>query len=1438
MANRLVEALLNAKKKAQEKLASLEKKPLVSPQPWNDAGKKIVTPVKPLSEKVHEAVWLSKPVQNLTNAGDILTNPKRTPERNLYLQGLQTPVQGRAPATQQAVNFMGNVISAQTGGVKSIREGVDAFKKKDYLSAAVKPVFGAGKIVSSALPTTLASNVIASSTRPTNKLDLPRRLAAGYLSGVSNEPMAANVPSQNIKVFGQEFDPAKTAGSMVGFTQNPVYKGLFGQTAKLNSLSPTTSKAANFLLTRGVKGGVEGAIQAVAETPTDATPEQKAKSLVQNVIFGVGSEVGTDAAGKAFKKLWDNLPIKSKIQLGNAVKKVAAQEGRLKVGSNQYQKRFADRSIASGSFQPISTGKLVRDANGNYVAEDRIVKDFVDKLGFQTQPKGGTKAIFDAESIKNKELLDDYYKQSATGIMGGKVAKSVDQNSRSLEQGISPKPVETSPQTKTLLSTTSSADSTSPDEVLPEDLIGLPQFRELPKRVQQEALARYRSVNPPTRVPQDTTAGNLTSAVAKQAPTPQTQPQVSNKVLPTSTPIIAKAPTRQEVAATLPQKVDSLINKTLGYSTQAPTGGTKKASYYTEGLRIGQEKVTAKVEAALGSQNKAVRTAAATLQGFFKGLGTTPERANASMELRGGMAVANERAYNVMDALYKTLGHNKQSLEKINAVLDPEIAKVKVSFDQLTPTEKQVYGLIREGFDLVHDTSYSNGHISPELYTKNRGKYTPRLYEVTELPQEINSLMTQGKKIANDLYKSRKTLDEWKMDNSLNDPVYGLGKRLAQVETNTAIKKYTDYLASNPRYVSDVERAGFTRLSDSPAYGSLAGKYVLNSAAEELKGHFYSNQAMQNLYDVFRAYDRMGVRQLQKKLLTVFNPTTNVGNIVSDQVFGFLTGVDPFTLNKNVLKMKQNPKEFKQLSDYLMRSGIVGTDITRTDFVNKLASMNDLANGKKENVVSMLAKKAQSFYGGTDDVYKVAAFRSLLDKGFTLEEATRKVADGFQNYANVGKFYDLAAKTPIIGKPFIKFQGDLIRIIKNGAVNNPLGLITFLGTLWGTARLFSKASGESDADREYRENRWGAPMIPGLNIPLTWQTPIGEINVARYVSPFFANNEITNIGSNMLPFVPNIDAKKDVASNITLNVNDPFVSPLVNLAVNRDFRGKPIADPDQTKYKPSTLTPDEQRVNQAIFGGRAYAPPLVNSAIDVGSALMGKKNMYGAQQTPLQAVSRMAGVKIQKYGPEQIAEAKARDLEFEGYANDDIDTQVSRVYKQQLKGEITEEVANKRIQYIESKRPNGAGKGVVQSKSELKVRAYESLITEKKDEIKSGTADFTKGDVLTSAEAAHRYLIKLPKEKRPAAYKQLVGKLSPEIKQEMIAIGKLEAQGLSGEDRLMLTVPEEVRARLVHERIMRLTSNNRAKKYQQLVAAGVVTQSMKSVLLKLIKNGG
>lgn len=784
-------------------------------------------------------------------------------------------------------------------------------------------------------------------------------------------------------------------------------------------------------------------------------------------------------------------------------------------------------------------------------------------------------------------------------------------------------------------------------------------------------------------------------------------------------------PSPEEVGATLHDKLDNLIQKTAGYTIKTPDAPMKKGivqklltpftkvnDAYTGGLRKLQDAASTKLEDALTSKNPLARNAATSLQGFFRGSTMSPAREAAGMKFKGGLDSANTRAYDVMDSMYKVVKNDKKSLERINAVLDPELAKTKVSFEDLTPPEKQAYGLIREGFDLVHDTSYANGHITPELYQANKGKYTPRMYDVFELPDEIGRAVQRGtKKFESDLYKSREGVDNWKAENSLNDPVYSLGKRLAQVESNRTIKQYTDYIAKNTKFVSDVEKPGYTKLGDSKAYGDLAGKFVLNNIAEDFKGYFFANEGLNKVYDALKVYDGLTPRQWQKKALTVYNPTTHLGNIVSDNVFGFMVGVDPLTLNKNVAKLKINKNEYKQIADYLTTEGILGTSIVRGEFTKKLGEVDTLAKNQNQaptfiNKVKSIGRKVDEkitgAYGGTDDIYKVAAFKSLIDQGKSLQEATRLVSDGFQNYSKVGKFYDVYAKTPIVGSAFVKFQGDLLRMIKNAAVNRPGSLVGFLGGLNVIANLSSQASGESPEDKETREKRFGAPYIPlpkgviGVDgIPLTWQTPIGEINVARYIAPFYqtstgddaANSTALN---KFVPFGNLIDAAastkeegKPRDAKVGSVFSDPFLGPLVQAFITqKDFRGKSILDKNENKYQGSTATDEQKNASRLNFLTRSYSPAFLNSARDTVDNLQGKPDYYDKERSPAQAIARLLGIKVEQFGKEQIEKKKTDDLYYEGLKQDSLKKDVSKIIKDKLDGKITEQMAIEQLEAL------------------------------------------------------------------------------------------------------------------------------------------------------------
>lgn len=1382
MANRLVDALLKAKKKAEDLARSAYQ---------NTFQTNKTSLISPVASTVYRDTPLTKNIKTVASAakgavkqagdyaGDIYQGGKAT-TKLVARAVLPDRIAEQNLARQRAITES-MALARKKGNTQAVeslfKSGQGAYEQsKQYLTA--KDVENRALLGKQQRGTTIGASAI---------LGGPKLLTKGgavtaALSGAINAGVAKFEGRNASEEFGRGAIKAVPVLAMSRFTDPTITKIAGAVSPKLTS---TAIQVARRLIT-GAGNVAEGKILSKMDQ-TDYTSKQAGLDFV---IGAAISPKANEELGKIAKKSISESDLVKKV--ANFLKKnpevVKKVQEKAQVAP-QVTTRNVKFNYMGQEQVPLTVKETAQQRRGSNQF-DRKYKDFI-PAGSTTPKQMTANAFGGAAGI-------EYEKDENGKIIGVKYDTAKGAAGLALTAGL------TSPQGKKIVGDVL--------EKIPQSIknikadvdagvdVGLEKFTKLKNF---EAKVKPQTAQLPRTGTSKVSLPELGTTTTKD---PELQINSKAPQIDTSKSIITpKNITPEQVASEIPAKLDKFVKSTLGYTTVDPKGGKQTASAYTQTLRKGQEIVTRNVEKALGSDDARIRTAASTIQGFFKGIGVSPERAQASTELRGGLAVANQRAFDVMDSLYTSLGNNKKSLERINAVLDPEISKFKLTYDGLTPKEKKVHDLIRTGFDLVHDTSYANGNIAQDLYTKNKGKYVPRLYQPFELPEEVNNFVNSStKKVQTDLYKSRTDINTWKTEESLNDPVYGLGKRLAQVETNKAIKGYTDFLSKNADLVSDVEKPGFVKLSDSKAYGSLAGKYVLNSAAEDLKGHFFANQGVQNLYDAFRAFDRLPIRQLQKKLLTVFNPTTNVGNIVSDNVFGFMVGVDPLTLNKNIASLNKDKTKFKQLSDYLLRNGVTGTDITRSDFTNRLSSVDELAKnaGKKAFKLSTIPDKIQEFYGGTDDIYKVAAFKSLLDQGKTLEEATRLVSDGFQNYANVGKFYDVWAKTPIAGSAFIKFQGDLIRIIKNAVVNRPLQLITFLGTLKGIAELSSRVSGETKEDKKTREERFAAPMIPGLNIPLTWQTPWGEINVARYISPFYANNDVTDMGK-MLPGIGTAVAvardlakpNADLAGTVARNVNDPLLSPFVQLAVNRDFRGKRISDPNESKYKTSTLTSGEKLANQAKFLTRSYTPPLGNTAVDINSAAQGEPDFYGRTRTVPQAITRAMGVKVEQFGPEQAQAQREKDSEFAKLETQRTQSNIRSVFNDVYDNNLPFETANKRIQEM-------AGE---------------------------------EGGSREIAEALHAKIMSLPKEERGLAYQKAAKYITSDIKKEMLAISELENKGLSSEDRLLLTVPVELRARQVHDRIMKLSAKSRAKKYQELVDGGVITPEMKSIMLKLLQ---
>ncbi len=820
---------------------------------------------------------------------------------------------------------------------------------------------------------------------------------------------------------------------------------------------------------------------------------------------------------------------------------------------------------------------------------------------------------------------------------------------------------------------------------------------------------------------------------------------------------------RQAVAQDLKQRYADLEKSLFGSATNTEADMQNMATYGSSlaGLvnraqdrtlvnfknYLGDKLATAYAKKAV-SDSKLVRNAARSLSSLFANLGKTVEQ-----QLKGESFVGNtEKGISDANEISKWLRHaienNPESLLRIDQVLDPEFYN-KMSLERfksylkdeigeedyneipaeqfpdwyaqylldigynenykpttiadLNPAELEVYTMIRNINNYLHDLNFVNGKMPYSTYLKNKGKYIARMYGVYELPQDANDLINNNNREYMNPFKKRGEITEWKVANRLSDPIYATTKRLYQSLANNAIYEYADFVLRQPGQVSRIELPGFTLMGKG--YGKLTGRYVRNDIAEDFKGFFYANDQLNKFYDVLKDFDRWTPRQFYKKLFTVWNPGVHLGNLTSNYVFAYLSGINGARLSSNVPKAYKEIRDYGPMYRYLLSKGVLKSSLSRTDLANAITTLDKLTTEATESQSfwSKMAEIPGDVYAGVDDVYKIAAYISLLEEGMAPTMAVDRVMEGFQNYKRVGKTYDFTSKIPLIGKPFGKFAGDMLRIAKNAAMTRPLQAATFIATLHAIAYMASKMSGEDDMDRRIRASRPGFAKIPmpdflGGDVELGYKVGDNEFNVARLITPLFIysgvdDGDAYDAWQKFSPLPLQIDTWTQHPSGTgTVNFaknfgSDPILSPVLQLWLNADFRGVPILDPKATKYEKSTLPEISitklqggERLTNAFgfllrsYGGSAYA--LLD---DLGAAAQGKEDYYGREKTPGQVVLRFLGVKVEKFPDTKYGKIMQSKLKSYNYQLEDNTKVYNKIRELYGLGEIDLETAQMRM---------------------------------------------------------------------------------------------------------------------------------------------------------------
>lgn len=697
-------------------------------------------------------------------------------------------------------------------------------------------------------------------------------------------------------------------------------------------------------------------------------------------------------------------------------------------------------------------------------------------------------------------------------------------------------------------------------------------------------------------------------------------------------------------------------------------------------------------------------------------------------KLYGQMETGKLYASSILHKLHDLYGMNKESIEKVHKVLDPDFYRVKSqkefeaelassigqdayelmkeqdqayldqaymdyrvateakggekipTIDDLADNEKQYYETIRAAGDAIHSANMLSGLMGLDTYTVNKSKYIPRMYEAIEKKQEI-ARMEGERKQALDIFKTREEIDEWKMTNRITDPSYLMAKRMQQAYRNKAIADYAQWVSS--KYgtkifdAATVKEAPANYVKLGKGYGVLSDKYVPLSIAEDFKGFMFTNDYAQKAYNILKAYDQSKPRTFYKKLFTQWNPSTQISNIISNVQFAAWMNIDPVSYNINMKWANGERKAAGSDYQYLLSKGLLKNSMTREDYVealNKFESEIDNVVASKNPLRSMTsaiksgAKWASDMYEIADDNAKMAAWRTLVEMGVSSEDAISRVSKGFQNYTRLPKAFDLAARTPGLASPFSRFKADLARIVINNASRRPLTTFGYLYMLNSVANMMSAYSGESEDERKVRESRKGTPKIPFADIPLTWKIGGAELNIARYLAPYYTfetydGSDFNAAMNKVLPYdytqVPEDSKHPDGpwASWFGVINKDP-ITQVLNLAWDADFQGRPISDPYATNYKEGTASSKTKAYNTARYLTSAYLP-FGRQGLDLYDAILMQSNPALKEQytkqgrqilTPGQAFARTFGVKLQQITDQkykQMLESQVNKLAYD-----------------------------------------------------------------------------------------------------------------------------------------------------------------------------------------------
>jgi hypothetical protein len=533
---------------------------------------------------------------------------------------------------------------------------------------------------------------------------------------------------------------------------------------------------------------------------------------------------------------------------------------------------------------------------------------------------------------------------------------------------------------------------------------------------------------------------------------------------------------------------------------------------------------------------------------------------------------------------------------------------------ELSDNHKAVY----DKFRTVIDKNAQDLVNAGALAEKNMiGDYLKRYYAA-----HLEKRNAIQKMFFNKRFKERKNLtyDERIALGMVEDASFVIPQTIAEqksqlLKANT-LKAIADQFAKEEEFEGSILVPDTTMGGGIKKYGALSGKHVRKDIFDAVNDAHLAGDVMNGL-----ARGWMQLIDHIKVNVTVKNPTTHLYNIGSNILLAGLNG-DLVSLGEVMHMAAADKAGFDAL---LQRANNHGLNSSRNDFENVSAVLeNDKPNVLKsifKNLYLTQDSKAgtaiRNLYDWEDKIFKLAAFKKLLDAGMDEREAYNKASEVYVDYSTplpgAVKFVD---KSGVL--PFLHYVYKSTPATAKVIAKNPIKYLVLQTALagMGASLLFNES--EDDYKPEWAGNK---ANLFGVK---EW----ADVGNGWYLN---AGRMIPGMKFGGLNFDTNVDT----------NLGFGFVGSFVQIAGGKTPLGYNIAskyDSTLEVVQKKMLTAAENFLPPISFG--RYGQRTAEIALGNAGVIEQKKNYYDEPMT----VAELAGRSL---GARRFNEAK----EIQGKAN-------------------------------------------------------------------------------------------------------------------------------------------------------------------------------------------